>query len=120
MFRWYKQASICYAYLQDVNVVNDLETSRWFTRGWTLQELLAPRDVAFYSASWHHLGSKIELRDVLWKITGIEPVVLEHGSLSNVTVVKKMVGLQAAHTLFTITADNTTLVLGREAENHSC
>ncbi|KAL1883225.1 hypothetical protein Daus18300_000283 [Diaporthe australafricana] len=92
MFRWYKKASICYAYIEDANTVEDLEKSRWITRGWTLQELVAPHDVAFFSKSWDLLGRKLELKDVLWHITGIESAVLESGTLSNVTVAKKMVG----------------------------
>lgn len=92
MFRWYKKASICYAYIQDVDTIDGLERSRWFTRGWTLQELVAPQNVVFFSKSWSILGRKLELKEVLWKITGIEPAVLEFGTLSNVTVAKKMVG----------------------------
>ena len=49
MFRWYQNASICYAYLSDVKKSNqenltksEFESSQWFTRGWTLQELIAP------------------------------------------------------------------------------
>lgn len=92
MFRWYRKAAICYAYIQVADTVDDLEKSRWFTRGWTLQELVAPHDVVFFSKSWVHLGRKLELKSVLWNITGIEPAVLESGTLSNVTVAKKMVG----------------------------
>jgi len=92
MFRWYRNSSVCYAYLQDVNTVDGLAKSRWFTRGWTLQELIAPQHVTFYSASWADLGSKLVLRDMLSKITGIEATVLELGNLSGVTVAKKMVG----------------------------
>jgi len=40
MYRWYKKAAICYAYLSDVDSADDLKDSLWFTRGWTLQELL--------------------------------------------------------------------------------
>ena len=54
MYRWYWQAAICYAYLSDVSTnynawKQELEASRWFTRGWTLQELLAPAVVEFYN-----------------------------------------------------------------------
>lgn len=92
MFRWYQKASICYAYIEDADTVDDLEKSRWFTRGWTLQELVAPSEVVFFSKSWCHLGRKPDLKDALCRITGIEPAVLESGTLSNVTVAKKMVG----------------------------
>lgn len=92
MFRWYQKASTCYAYIEDADTVDDLEKSRWFSRGWTLQELVAPRDVVFFSKSWCDFGRKLNLKDALYKITGIEPGVLESGTLSNVTVAKKMVG----------------------------
>ncbi|GAP82993.2 putative HET domain-containing protein [Rosellinia necatrix] len=86
MYRWYKQACICYAYLEDVAYVSG-ETfyeicrgSRWFTRGWTLQELIAPKDVQFYAQSWEYLGSKLLSQDVrssLAKLTGVNIRVLE-------------------------------------------
>ncbi len=91
MFRWYKDAALCYAYLGDVNTTDDLAKSRWFTRGWTLQELLAPRDVEFYSSSWNLLGSKISLKNTVSAITGIEAEILESRSLVEVTIAKKMV-----------------------------
>lgn len=66
MFAWYARAEICYVYLSDVGSgseqVNqeddplDFRKSRWFTRGWTLQELLAPSILTFYNASWRRLG----------------------------------------------------------------
>ncbi|CAN9229026.1 unnamed protein product [Alternaria alternata] len=58
MYQWYKGACICYAYLEDVQgnpQLDDYEAfskSRWFTRGWTLQELIAPGIVEFYNVSW--------------------------------------------------------------------
>jgi hypothetical protein len=78
MFKWYKAAQVCYVYLQDVpsNTAIDFplrfRNSRWFTRGWTLQELLAPRDVEFYSADWSFLGTKQTLRSEISSITGIK------------------------------------------------
>ncbi|KAI9368950.1 heterokaryon incompatibility protein-domain-containing protein [Aspergillus egyptiacus] len=71
MFVWYQKAEICYAYLSDVDNLEDLRSSRWFTRGWTLQELLAPADVLFYARDWVLLGSKRGLRDIISEITGI-------------------------------------------------
>lgn len=57
MFRWYRKAFICYAYLSDVpgddnprNLGSEFRKSRWFKRGWTLQELLAPQSLHFYSS----------------------------------------------------------------------
>jgi hypothetical protein len=64
MFKWYKDASICYAHLSDVHgntsdagLVDQFEASRWFTRGWTLQELLAPSKIIFYSNDWKSIGN---------------------------------------------------------------
>jgi hypothetical protein len=60
MFRWYQKASVCYAYLSDISWElqgsGEIVNSRWFTRGWTLQELLAPNSVEFYTddrRSWY-------------------------------------------------------------------
>ena len=56
MFRWYQMATKCYVYLLDVSAHIEntqpeaaFRKSRWFTRGWTLQELLAPKSVEFFS-----------------------------------------------------------------------
>ncbi|KAK3370499.1 heterokaryon incompatibility protein-domain-containing protein [Podospora didyma] len=65
MFQWYQHSAVCYAYLADVaddgsptNPFSDFEMSRWFTRGWTLQELLAPYDVHFYNRDWQFIRSR--------------------------------------------------------------
>lgn len=67
MHAWYKRAYICYAYLADVSShppVQEDDTSfcrsRWFTRGWTLQELIAPLDVIFYNDDWKRIGEKAQ------------------------------------------------------------
>jgi len=87
MFAWYRDASVCYAYLADApdpapKVSTDHELaakakthfwkSKWFTRGWTLQELLAPQNVIFFSTSWVQLGTKEDFHAVLTSTTGIE------------------------------------------------
>lgn len=85
MFAWYEGAQVCYAYLADVpegdlgarDPDSAFRKSRWFTRGWTLQELLAPRRVVFYDVSWTSIGTKDSMvdegsiHDLLSKITGI-------------------------------------------------
>lgn len=78
MYKWYWQAAICYAYLPDVSTNHDtwrqeLESSRWFTRGWTLQELLAPAVVEFYNKAWEPIGTKAKLVNYIHKATKIEP-----------------------------------------------
>lgn len=83
MFRWYQNARICYAYLADFCMRDELlmgspideqtfRKSRWFTRGWTLQELLAPGNVEFYDKNWHYYGSKSSLKDQISLITGVQ------------------------------------------------
>ena len=83
MYAWYGEARTCYAYLADVPDYVDsthrkkvLEKSRWFKRGWTLQELIAPSDMMFYSTGWAEIGTKYCLSDDLAKITGIHGSVL--------------------------------------------
>jgi hypothetical protein len=59
MFRWYAGAEVCLAYLVDISDTQDeLQRSEWFTRGWTLQELLAPHIVVFLSQKWDAIGYK--------------------------------------------------------------
>ena len=58
MWRWYRQAYVCLAYLNDVRIRADFPNSVWFTRGWTLQELLAPRTVIFLNSEWDMFGHK--------------------------------------------------------------
>ncbi|KAI0436741.1 heterokaryon incompatibility protein-domain-containing protein [Xylaria telfairii] len=97
MFRWYQDAAICYAHLTDVSddvdkdsLLPALEKSRWFTRGWTLQELLAPREILFYSNSWQGLTTKLHSAEMLSTITGIEKTYLEGDPLENASAAKKM------------------------------
>ena len=75
MFRWYQDAAICYVFLSDVPATEGderpLHSSRWFQRGWTLQELLAPLDIRFYDADWGCIGTKGDLCDTIEEITGI-------------------------------------------------
>lgn len=90
MFRWYRGAAICYAYLDDVAGANKLDKSRWFTRGWTLQELIAPRLMRFYAADWSDLGSKLDLQNQLEEITGIDRIILSTGNFDSICVAKRM------------------------------
>ncbi|RDW63752.1 hypothetical protein BP6252_11297 [Coleophoma cylindrospora] len=97
MFSWYKDAEICYAYLADVFrddsstfSENGLSKSRWFTRGWTLQELIAPKEVIFLSKSWQVLGTRRSLKDVIWDVTKVEESVLEGASLDTIATGVKM------------------------------
>jgi hypothetical protein len=86
MYRWYKEAAICYAYLADVPFDDDLpasgsafSNSRWFKRGWTLQELIAPKEVVFCSREWTKLGRRSDnpLTSLISEITRIDYFVLK-------------------------------------------
>lgn len=83
MFQWYAQAEVCYAYLADVpsgcNTAaedSSFRKSRWHTRGWTLQELIAPAIVVFLSKDWEELGMKSTLAILLEEITRVHHKVL--------------------------------------------
>jgi hypothetical protein len=79
MFRWYQRSKVCYVYLADVfdtalnTPANSFEftKSRWFTRGWTLQELIAPKEMIFFSCTWCSLGTKNGLVSLLSGITRV-------------------------------------------------
>ena len=84
MFHWYSSARVCYAYLDDVySPLREKEPtmfreSEWFTRGWTLQELLAPKVVEFLDRDWDPIGSKTQLAE---QITAITLISSDHISM---------------------------------------
>jgi hypothetical protein len=95
MYQWYERAEKCYAYLVDLESTSawreNLAHCRWFTRGWTLQELIAPADVYFFDQHWNMLFRKIEGIDVLTSITGIDRRVLgDSRSLLSISVAQRM------------------------------
>ncbi|KAF6812049.1 Vegetative incompatibility protein HET-E-1-like protein 13 [Colletotrichum sojae] len=101
MYRWYQQSSVCYAHLEDVfdtrmydirasGSASTFASSRWFGRGWTLQELIAPSKVVFYNAAWRKLAEKRDIVDQLEGITGIDEFVLKGGSPQRVSVGRRM------------------------------
>ncbi|KAF9775200.1 hypothetical protein IL306_006718 [Fusarium sp. DS 682] len=102
MFRWYKKSARCYVYLVDVPpaeeerpeaVCSQFHRSRWFTRGWTLQELIAPRNLQFRARDWSYLGSKDEDKFIglVSKITSIERSILRgQKSLAQLSVANRM------------------------------
>ncbi|KAF9472274.1 hypothetical protein BDN70DRAFT_818885, partial [Pholiota conissans] len=57
MYKWYHNSSICITYLAESSSVTDIANDSWFTRGWTLQELLAPHTLKFYDRNWNQLTS---------------------------------------------------------------
>lgn len=80
MFEWYRGAVVCYAYLEDYMAEKDdcgsLKDSKWFTRGWTLQELLAPKRLLFYAAGWNEVGTKEDFASDLASFTHISAEIL--------------------------------------------
>ncbi|KAI1050328.1 hypothetical protein LB506_002020 [Fusarium annulatum] len=122
MFAWYQQSSICYVYLSDLvfpctpvdsvmpdtdegqqladaafsKLENEMGTCRWFTRGWTLQELIAPSQVMFFDQNWNRVGSRTSGSDlrfikILESLTGIPSSVLEYKSdIAAIPVAQRM------------------------------
>ncbi|KAI1756638.1 heterokaryon incompatibility protein-domain-containing protein [Xylaria castorea] len=111
MYRWYRNAARCYVYLSDVQSASPrsassrsaaapllsrihwepaFRRSRWFTRGWTLQELLAPRSVEFLSCDGFKLGDKVSLEREIHQITGIDLAALHGTDLSKFSFEKRM------------------------------
>ncbi|KAI5997501.1 heterokaryon incompatibility protein-domain-containing protein, partial [Pisolithus albus] len=90
MYRWYQDAQVCYAYLNDVESTFPTEENdetydksygwpEWFMRGWTLQELVAPSQIEFFNRNWAPIGNKQHLAPLLKDITGIPCDVLRDG-----------------------------------------
>ncbi|KAI1733809.1 hypothetical protein F4680DRAFT_440409 [Xylaria scruposa] len=99
MFEWYASAVVCYVYLSDVvrppnatesEIKSSLAQSRWVSRGWTLQELIAPPYVVFYSRDWQVCGTRSELSAVLAEITLIDEPYLNGRPLHHASVAQRM------------------------------
>lgn len=79
MFGWYKKAYVCYVFLSDLDtnwknstwLAYNLFNCRWFTRGWTLQELIGPENIRFFDGRMQCIGSKTELASDLAHVTKI-------------------------------------------------
>ncbi|KAF3043444.1 hypothetical protein E8E12_008057 [Didymella heteroderae] len=144
MFRWYRKAAVCYAYLDDVEggepfspigtkenepeepdavwiydqeavrqyalKKERLRKARWFSRGWTLQELIAPSQVLFYGKQWSFLGTKTTLCELLSLITGIDEAALQGANLEAFSVARRM--SWAADRVTTRTEDLAYSLLG--------
>ncbi|KAI0777255.1 heterokaryon incompatibility protein-domain-containing protein [Trametes elegans] len=97
MYDWYSHAVVCYVHLADVAAENpeaqysDFRYSSWFRRGWTLQELIVPRNNIFLSKNWQMLGTKASLAGLLEDITGIDQdILLRRQPLHSVSVARRM------------------------------
>ncbi|KAF2678940.1 HET-domain-containing protein, partial [Lentithecium fluviatile CBS 122367] len=112
MFCWYRNATQCYVYLSDVSTAKQKASdrpskftwepafrfSRWFTRGWTLQELLAPSSVEFFSRERRRLGDKNSLRRQICEITIIPESALQGAPLSAFPVNERFSWMQPRET----------------------
>lgn len=109
MYKWYQDAIRCHVYLPDVittavsfkgqswehngrrdDTIKQLQSSRWWTRGWTLQELVAPSHVDFYTNEWNYIDNKVELVELITNITTISREVLLSGDPSSSSVAQIM------------------------------
>ncbi|OQV06000.1 hypothetical protein CLAIMM_10644 [Cladophialophora immunda] len=97
MYAWYKNSKQCYAYLSDVHlplneagVGKSFGQSAWFTRGWTLQELIAPSKVDFFDCSWRYIGTKFSLQPWITAATGMEMRALDSLYLNTYSVAQRM------------------------------
>ncbi|KAF5605835.1 beta transducin [Fusarium pseudoanthophilum] len=93
MFQWYRKSAACYVYLNDVSSAENprssdsrFRKSRWFTRGWTLQELLAPHEVIFLADDWREIGTKASLSATISDTTKIDVTTLVKQTWSHVSV----------------------------------
>jgi hypothetical protein len=101
MFQWYQNAAKCYVFLSDVSVSTateaqqqtsweqSLRTSEWFTRGWTLQELIAPQQVEFFSRQGQMIGDKSSFEQLLHEITAIPRKVLQNCPLDDFSITER-------------------------------
>jgi hypothetical protein len=120
MFRWYQEAAKCYVYLTDVSIhdfdkadnfsQSAFRKSRWFTRGWTLQELIAPKSVEFFSLEGKRLGDKRSMEKQIYEITKIDVQALRGDPLSDFSVADRM--LWAAKRETTREEDKAYCLLG--------
>ncbi|RYO93045.1 hypothetical protein DL762_001308 [Monosporascus cannonballus] len=111
MFRWYQNAARCYVYMSGISATgyessqqsglaweSAFRAHRWFTRGWTLQELLAPTSVEFFTQDGRRLGDKKSLEQQIHEITGIAVPALRGSDLSQFDVEERFKWAEARQT----------------------
>ncbi|KAL0938093.1 HET domain-containing protein [Colletotrichum truncatum] len=111
MFNWYARSTVCYAFLSDISAKDekrDLRESRWFTRGWTLQELIAPPRVLFYDKDWRAIGTRQGLSEVISKRTGISKTILEHSETDKYEIEDLLSEVLVAHRMSWAAGRTTT------------
>ncbi len=95
MYNWYQRASVCITYLSETSSLSDAHNDSWFTRGWTLQELLAPAHSVFYDKNWEPLGSSLndEIQSIIKAATSINRKELElswSGNIDKIPLSRRM------------------------------
>ncbi|KAK1752813.1 heterokaryon incompatibility protein-domain-containing protein, partial [Echria macrotheca] len=98
MYLWYEESTICYVYMSDLPSTwpiptysrNDFQKSRWFERGWTLQELLAPSAVVFLNNDWEEVGTKLNLWEYITARTGIPGIILHGQDVQSASIAQRM------------------------------
>jgi len=91
MFLWYQKAKICYVHLRDIGRNKNWRYSGWWKRGWTLQELIAPKHVEFYDREWHRIGTKAKMATDIEACSGIPvSVLIEPGAYMQRCVAERM------------------------------
>ncbi|KAJ4293372.1 hypothetical protein N0V90_008655 [Kalmusia sp. IMI 367209] len=134
MAKWYAEAKTCYVYLQDMSVLKEernatkgpayeryndedhchvrrqFKDSRWFSRGWTLQELLAPSIVHFYDHEWRFIGSKNQRIEDIHAATGIAREFFKGKAYQKACVATKMSWM--AHRYTSLVEDMAYALLG--------
>ena len=110
MYRWYQHSGVCYAYLHDVPDLTFPAQSNesrypnfngwpeWFSRGWTLQEMIAPRTVQFFNKDWHLIGDKTRFAAMLEYITGVPQRILSRGLAGNRPCVAQIISWASRRT----------------------
>ena len=95
MYNWYRGAHICITYLSETISISQPPRDSWFTRGWTLQELLAPLQNIFYNAKWERLGSSNDtsIESFIEEKTGItknELAMCKKGDVKKIPISRRM------------------------------
>ncbi|KAH7370391.1 heterokaryon incompatibility protein-domain-containing protein [Rhexocercosporidium sp. MPI-PUGE-AT-0058] len=115
MFQWYENARECFVFLSDLswgwNVAERLKTCRWFSRGWTLQELTAPKYVLFFDSNWNYIGNKDQYATEISVITNIaRDLLVGKTKLKDYSLATRM--SWAAHRQVTRVEDKAYCLLG--------
>ena len=114
MYRWYANSRICYAYLHDVpGSFPRWQDARpvWFSRGWTLQEMVAPRNLQFFNKDWQPIGDKKGLARDLSSITRVPGHILENGLEGNRPCIAQIISW-AANRITTRVEDRAYSLMG--------